>query len=59
MTNYLLPNAMEEGKKRGFGRLEPVLGDLEEESSLFSHDSRDANDFQLDLLDDSEDDSVY
>ena len=50
---------MEEGKKRGLGRLEPVLGDLEEEFSLFSLDSREAYDFQLYLLDHSDDDSFY
>jgi hypothetical protein len=50
---------MDEYNKGGRGRPDPMLGDLEEESSLYSHDSRDANDFQLDLLDYSDDDSGH
>ena len=51
---------MEECRKRGLGRLEPmVCSPLKEESSLFPHDSRDANDFELDLLDDCGDDGEY
>jgi hypothetical protein len=50
---------MEGYKKRRLDSLEPMLGSLEEESSLDSHDSRDAEDFQVDLLYDSDDDSEY
>jgi hypothetical protein len=50
---------VEEYNKRGRGSPDPSLGSLEEESSHFSHDSWDADDFDMDLLFDSDDDSDY
>jgi hypothetical protein len=50
---------MEENKKRRRDSLEPMPGSLEEEFSLGSHDSRDPDDFPLDQLDYSDDDSEY
>ena len=55
----LLSNAMDEYNKRGHGSPDPSLGSLEEESSHFSHDSGDADDFDMDLLFYSDDDSDY
>ena len=50
---------MDEYNKRGHGSPDPSLGSLEEESSHFSHDSGDADDFDMDLLFYSDDDSDY
>jgi hypothetical protein len=50
---------MDEYNKRGRGSPDPSLGSLEEESSLFSHDSGDADDFDMELLFYSDDDSDY
>ena len=50
---------MDEYNKRGHGSPDPSLGSLFLESSHFSHDSGDADDFDMDLLFYSDDDSDY